>query len=254
MTKNIIEHFPPLDGIDTYIEPFGGSFSIGLKVLDQFPNIIYNDLEKNVYTLFKVLSTKELYDEFKALCDLSYFDEHLRKELKNELRYNHSLNDVARAYYFFYVNRTSRNGIGGFSLNLVERRKMSKSVSDFLSAIDRLPELHHALSKCLVLNTNGIELVKKYDKPNVFFYLDPPYEQSTRTGARYVVDMARESQEEFLEILLNVKRAKFLLSGYDCELYEILEKNGINKLQFDVKTVGYKNNKKTKTETLWKNY
>ena len=81
---------------------------------------------------------------------------------------------------------------------------MSKSTSDFLSAIDRLPELHQRLSKVLVLNTDGIKLIQKYKEfPNCLIYADPPYHHSTRTGARYKEDMDNNQQELFIESVLN---------------------------------------------------
>ncbi len=74
---------------------------------------------------------------------------------------------VERAFSFFYVNRTSHNGVGGFSKNTYIRRGMSKSVSDFLSAIDRLPELHDRLSKVIVTNKDDLTWAENHaDKTN----------------------------------------------------------------------------------------
>lgn len=250
--NNIIEHFPDSSTYDTYIEPFGGSFSIGLKKPEITPNEIYNDLEKNVYSLYKVLSDKELFEQFKEKCDLVYYVADLRKEYKEKLK-SDDLSLLDRAFYFFYVNRTSHNGIGGLSVNTCIRRNMSKSVSDMLSCIDRLPELHQRLSKCVILNTDGIDLIDKYNKENVFFYIDPPYEQSTRTEARYSVDLDREGHLRFINSCLRSK-AKMLVSGYDCEIYNALTDANFTKIQFEVNTVDGKMRPKTKVETLWKNY
>jgi DNA adenine methylase len=83
--------------------------------------------------------------------------------------------------------------------------------------------------------------------------LTPPYEQSTRTNARYKEDMDREGHIKFIDSVIDAK-AKILISGYDCELYDRLTENGFTKVQFEVKTIDGNFNKKTKTETLWKNY
>ncbi len=42
MFNNIIDYFPPRETYDTYIEPFGGSYSIGLKK-DPVEIEIYNE-------------------------------------------------------------------------------------------------------------------------------------------------------------------------------------------------------------------
>lgn len=250
--NKIIEHFPSIESYDTYIEPFGGSFSIGLKKGFETPNEIYNDLEKNVYSLFKVLSDEILFNEFKKKCDMIYYIEDLRKEYKIALKHD-DLSLLDRAFYFFYVNRTSHNGVGGISINTVVRRNMCKSVSDFLSCIDRLPELHQRLSKCVILNQDALGLIEKYDRPNVFIYADPPYEQSTRTLCRYDVDMDRAQHLKFIDICLNSK-SKLLISGYDCDIYDRLTDANFKKIQFEVNTIGGNRKPKTKVETLWKNY
>ena len=250
MFKNIIQHFPTSNSYDTYIEPFGGSFSVGLKK-EPTSIEIYNDLEQNVYSLYKVLSDPDLFKEFKSRCDLVIYSEDLRIDFKDKLKDNLSLID--RAFYFFYVNRTSHNGVGGILLNMVVRRKMSKSVSDFLSSVDRLPELHQRLSKLIVLNRDGVDLIEKYNTPNIFIYCDPPYEQSTRTSARYKVDMDNQTHIRFLNSVIT-SRAKILISGYDCELYNKLTENGFTKISFEVNTIDGRGKPKVKVETLWKNY
>ena len=132
--------------------------------------------------MFKVLTNDTLFCEFKKLCDLSYYSEVLRKQFKEELK-NDNLSDVKRAFYFFYVNRCSHNGVGGFSINRVIRRNMAKSVSDYLSTVDGLLKMHQRLSKVMVLNRNAISLIEEYNSPNVFIYADPPYVLSTRTSS-----------------------------------------------------------------------
>ena len=140
MYKRILDEFPNPEDYDLYIEPFAGSYGIGMKI-DTIPKMeIYNDLDKNVYSLYKVLQDIEMFTEFKRKCDLSYYSEDLRDEFRVDLK-DSEISLVDRAYKFFYVNRTSHNGVGGFSINKHVRRGMSKSNSDFLSAIDRLPEI-----------------------------------------------------------------------------------------------------------------
>ncbi len=251
MFNKIIEHFPNKEDYNTYIEPFGGSYSLGLK-MEPAKIEIYNDLDNNVYSLYKVLSDPALFKEFKEKIDLIPYADVIRKEFKDYLR-REDLTMIQRAVYFFYVNRTSHNGVGGFSMNTYVRRNMSKSISDFLSSIDRLPELHNRLSRVMVCCMDGIELIKKHDDPNTFIYCDPPYEQSTRTSTRYNIDMSPEQHHKFRQTVID-SHAKILISGYDCEEYGILLDNGFTKVQFDVKTIDGNFKKKTKVETLWFNY
>ena len=138
MFNEIMKYFPKPDEYNGDVESFGGSCAIGLKV-DPIPPIqMYNDLDQNVYSLYKVLSDPIMFKAFKDKCDLVFYSEDLRSEFKENLKQD-NLSIIDRAFNFFYVNRTSHNGVGGFSKNTYVRRNMSKSISDFLSAIDRLP-------------------------------------------------------------------------------------------------------------------
>jgi predicted nucleic acid-binding protein len=65
--------------------------------------------------------------------------------------------------------------------------------------------------------------------------------------------MDNKKHIEFLNLVIESK-SKMLISGYDCELYDILEKNNFIKIPFEVKTITGNFEQKTKIETLWKNY
>lgn len=259
MAKKILKYFPEKVTYNTYIEPFGGSFAMALHNPSQPQVEIYNDLDHNVYSLFMVLTNDKMFEKFQSLCDRIIYNEEVRKQFIKDLKETPFMDDesglIDRAFKFFYVNRTSHNGIGGFSINMSIRRNMSKSCSDLLSTVEGLPKLHERLQKVIVTSQDGVSLINKYgDREDVFIYADPPYCQDTRTSARYKVDMNNEMQEKFLDACINAK-CKILISGYDCERYKRLEENGFKKVDFVVHTVsGDKNTKKDKTEYLWMNY
>jgi DNA adenine methylase len=244
-----IKNFIP-EGYNVYVEPFGGSATVLFN--QQAPNEIYNDIYDNVYSLFKVISDKDLFQKLKERLDITPYSEKLNKEYKQELKRN-DISILDRAYYYYYVNRTSVNGIGGFSTNLVVRRKISKATSDYLSGIDGMEFYNQRLSNVIILKRDAIKVIEKYDSEDTFIYLDPPYIHSTRTSARYDCDMEDQQHIELLDVIQKCK-GKVLISGYDNELYDILTENGWNKYNFDVNTVGGNHKPKIKTETLWYNY
>ena len=130
---------------------------------------------------------------------------------------------------------------------------MSKSTSDYLSAIKGLPELHERLSRVIIYDRDALDLLDKYNQPNCFLYCDPPYVWSTRGETRYNIDQDDEFHEKFIDKCI-ASKSKILISGYDNELYTRLEDNGFTKVLFDVNTVSGTGKKKTKIEALWKNY
>lgn len=245
MTNIIISHFPK--DYSVYIEGFGGGASV-LFAKERDKLEIYNDLGRNVYSLFKVLSDKELFEQMKDKLDLTYYSSDIRKEFIEDLKRN-DLSLLERAYRYFYVNRSSFNSVGGFSTALLVRRNMSKSVSDYLSAIDGLSEVHNRLSSVIIENRNIFDLIEKYDDENVFFYLDPPYVHDTRSSStEYENEMSDEEHEKFVNILLNGK-GKFLVSGYEHPIYDKLVDNGWNLYKYNSP-----NSNSDRIECLWYNY
>jgi DNA adenine methylase len=244
MTDIIISHFPK--DYSVYIEGFGGASVLFAKEKDKLE--IYNDLGRNVYSLFKVLSDEDLCKKMKDKLDLTYYSADTRKEFIEDLKRD-DLSLLDRAYKYFYVNRSSFNGVGGFSTTLLVRRNMSKSVSDYLSAIDGLQEVHNRLSSVIIEHRNIFDLIEKYDDKNVFFYLDPPYVHDTRSsGTEYECEMSDEEHEKFVNMLLNGK-GKFLISGYEHPIYDKLVDNGWNLYKYNSP-----NSNSDRIECLWYNY
>jgi len=251
--RDILDYFPDRSSYDIFLEPFGGGASV-LFLKEPSGSEIYNDLEENVYSFFKVLSNRSLFSKFKDKCDLAIYSRQLRDEYIEDLKRG-NLDIVERAYKYFYINRTSVNGAGGFSITVnYIRRNMSKSISDFLSSIDGLKAAHDRVSKWIVERTDGIDLIKKYDKDRVLIYADPPYHHDTRTSARYKVDMCNKAQERLIGTLLEIKHAKVLISGYNCSEYMRLTNAGWEKIDIIVNTTGGDRKPKKTTEVLWRNY
>lgn len=252
MANRILEYFPVNYQKMVYLEPFCGSAAMLFKK-DKSPIEIINDLDHNIYSFFKTLIEPELFKEFKSKCDLSLFSEEMMKEYTKSLKED-ELSISERAYKFFYCNRVRYNGSGGFSTTSVIRRGMSKSISDFLSTVDGLSEIHNRLSTVAIHNTDAIGLIEKWDKTDVFIYCDSPYANETRTGGRYKHDMTDSDQDRYLETLLGIKNAKILLSGYACERYSTLENNGWKRVDLEINTQNTNREAKTKVESLWMNY
>lgn len=243
-TDILIENFP--SSYDIYIEGFGGGASL-LFSKEISSKEVYNDLGKNVYSLFKVLSDKEMFYRFKEKLDLTYYSSAIREDFKILLKRD-DLNIEDRAYYYFYVNRSSFNGVGGFSKNLIVRRNMCKSVSDYLSSIDKLPEIHERLSRVIVTNDDIFKVLEKYNNENIFIYLDPPYIKDMRlSNQKYEVEMSVHEHEKLVDMILH-HNAKILLSGYNHAVYNIIsDKWGRQDFRSP-------NSKSLAIESLWRNY
>jgi len=82
-----------------------------------------------------------------------------------------------------------------------------------------LSEIHIRLAHVTIENLPWQEFIQRYDRPEVFFYLDPPYHKAPY----YKHNMVLEDYQEMAEILAGVK-GKFILSINDhpdmCETFE----------------------------------
>ena len=244
MKDFIISNFP--SSYEIYVEGFGGSASILLSKTPT-PIEIYNDLGDNVYSLYKVIGDEKLFHKLVEKMELLPYSEKLRREFINDLNKKQSLFD--RAYKFLYVNRASFNGVGGFSVSLTIRRGIVRSVADYIGMIENLPEIHERFRSVIVEHRDILEIIEKYDREGTFFYLDPPYIQSTRSsGQKYEVEMSDDEHRKMIDLILQSK-GKFLISGYNHEIYSKLEDNGFTRIDFNSG-----NSSSDRIESLWKNY
>ena len=110
----------------------------------------------------------------------------------------------------------------GSSINK-SARGMSAAVSKYLGRVERLPEVHQRLRTVQVENRDFRYIIEKYDSPDTFFYLDPPYISGTRRSEKvYQHEMTDEDHEELVDLLLGIK-GKAMLSAYAHPIYGWLE-------------------------------
>jgi DNA adenine methylase len=150
------------------------------------------------------------------------------------------LDEIERAYRFFILARMSFSGnilATGWRHSILQiRRNMSGVVSGYLSTIENLPEIHHRIMTVQVDCLDWRTCVEKYNDwgDKGFFYMDPPYLPETRRWGEYPHEMNREDHKELIEWMLSKAKVKVMLSGYDNDLYQKLEKAGWRKICWDV--------------------
>lgn len=243
MAKYLLELIPKHD---LYIEPFFGGGNMFFSKPPSKMEIV-NDLADNIYALYKVIADENKYKKLQHRLELTPYHSKFRNDYKQKL--NEELTIEDRAFYYLYVNRTSFNGVGGFSCTKLIRNNMIRSAYDYLSLIPQLDKIHNRLRNAVVENKDALELIKKYDDDDVFFYLDPPYIQSTRkSNQKYMIEMSDKDHEKMIDLILKSK-AKIMLSGYDNEIYNKLVENKWNRLELESP-----NSCCDATEYVWINY
>ena len=101
-------------------------------------------------------------------------------------------------------------------------------------------------------NVDAGELIRRWDRADTVFYLDPPYVGETRTNRDYTLENhGVEFHEVLVETILDAK-ARVILSGYDHPVYARLR--DWNRVDMQKQTGSTSASTRHATETLWMNF
>lgn len=189
---------------DEFREPFvgGGSIFFG-KVKSKYNWI--NDVEAELINTYKHIQDKNLHLK---LIDLIK-DEIATKERHTEVKNLSPLNDLQRAFRYYYLNRTSYSGI---------MHKPAWGYRDDKSAPPKnwarmITNAHEKLKDVDITCKDFEEIVNAKPKgKNVLIYLDPPYVEADQKRA-YLNHFLLKDHERLAEVLKSTKH-HFILS-YD---------------------------------------
>jgi DNA adenine methylase len=161
VAPQLVNAFPP-EGFTTYVEPFAGSAQVFLY-MDFLPKtrIVLNDLDRDIYDMWKDVTcvNKEEMEAkpWEGNRELFYF---LKENSSNEASMR-LFRNLYLSYYSFSGDKS-----GGYATKPKTRGK---------KFLETLPRLQEKLKKSVILNKDFREVMRKYDSPTTFFYLDPPY-------------------------------------------------------------------------------
>lgn len=158
------------EAFDVVVDVFGGSGKVLLNIPEEWrKGKVYNDLDDDLYIAFKVLQDPAKRTALKKKLRLAFAHEKVFKEMRDS-RYH---NDIDTAFRLIYLQTYSFMGDGR---SFGRRFKGSLRVSRFTM------ENFVYVKDWTIENMDFRDLMKKYSKPRVLFYLDPPYLSS---GRRY---------------------------------------------------------------------
>lgn len=244
----------------TYVETHAGGLSVLLESDGVGVSEIANDLNGHLTNFWRVLRSMKEFEEFEFICHNTPFSEEFWKEweeIKDDV-VRSGPNPRLAAAYFAHI-RMSMGGRGEDFAPISRgrlRRKMNEQVSAWLSAVERLPEVHARLIKVLIMNRDAIDCIQATDSKETWFYIDPPFHPDTRvTPDVYEFEMTHEQHEALLGRLASVE-GKFTLSGYRCPLYDDYAKQcGWRRVDMEGPNHASKSKKKRQmTDSLWMNY
>lgn len=200
LREAIVSRFPK-EGIQKYVEVFGGAGWVLFHRDKHAPKEVYNDINSNLVNLFRMMKhhPEAVEKELEYALNSREMYQMCRKTIDRE-----DLTEIQRAARFLFLIKTSYSGkVSSFGCQ----------TRDVLQ-LKNLEEIKKRLSTVLIENRSFVELIKRHDGSGTLFYCDPPYYETEKyydTGD-FVFD---ESQHILLRDKLANIKGKFVLSYND---------------------------------------
>ena len=223
---------------DRYIEVFGGG---GWVLFGKPPDKcmeVYNDFNSNLAKLsFLPLNSRDEFTTLRKFLAMEEFkSEHLAEELeiathflkepeaaeiRDILMERAAVGDVKRAAAFYKIIRYSYgSGCTSYGCQPFDIRKTFTIIW----------EANRRLKDTVIENKDFEALIRQYDRPNAFFYCDPPYFE---TEGHYEVVFRKEDHVRLRDTLKGIQ-GKFMVSYNDCayirELYQDFQIEAVTRI------------------------
>lgn len=193
-----------------YAEPFSGAAWVLFGKQKSDVEII-NDRDEELVNFFRVV--KNWPEEFCAsfeweLISRSEFERLANLDTK-------TLNKVERAHRFYYLLMA---GWGGemkaprLQTSITDGANGNRLSGAMRSIRERIKPVHERLSTVIIENLDWRDFFSRYDRKNVFMYVDPPYPDN-KCGYKY--NMRAWSDHQELYATLENSQCRWILSSYD---------------------------------------
>lgn len=160
-----------IDGIkhDGYAEPFVGMGGIFLRRSTRPRVEVINDISGDVVTFFRVLQEHYPYFVDMLRFRLSSRNEFERLAGQDPVR----LTDLQRAARFLYLQRLAFGGkVSGRNFGVSSGHSARFNVT---SLEPMLADIHDRLAGVSIEQLPFAQFIRRYDRPGMLFYCDPPY-------------------------------------------------------------------------------
>jgi DNA adenine methylase len=213
MVPDVFKAIAPVrKGIKVFVDVFGGSGRILINVPLEWkvPMLVFNDLDSRIYNLMKVMQSDEKRSQLVGMLDYSVVS-HQELDFLND-QDQEKVSDVQSAYGMIYTLMYSFNS----GMKNYMPHANFKTQRDF--QISKINNTYRRVQRWNVENLDFREAIKRYDGPDTFFYLDPPY---MKGGKSYYHSFSPEDFRDLAELMRGMK-GKCLMneSNVDFELLE----------------------------------
>lgn len=211
----VISHFPEHR---SYLEPFFGSGAV-LFTKSRSAIETVNDIDGDIVNLFDWIRKDP-----ERLAHAIYFTPYAREEYDRAWAAQDTETDSFQRALNFYIRmmlghgfRTTGEKVGW--KNDIQGREAAYAAKSWRKTPEVIMEAAERLRGVQIENRPAVELIRRFNYPNVLIYADPPYLLSTRQRRKqYRHEMTDDEHVELLEAL-KAHTGPTIISGYDSDLY-----------------------------------
>lgn len=202
LADRLIQKFPEHK---TYVEPFVGGGSVYFKKPPSEIEVI-NDKDVDVMNIYKDIRKVDTMSDVNFSPLRSKFN-----RLKNQTKFK---NEKDRLYRNLYLSLNSfRGNRSSYIGEKMEKDKRYKNHGQKFTKQNLLDGYKNRLKDTKIHSQDYQQIVKKYDSPDTFIYLDPPYSRAASNRDYKEVGVQLEDICQFLKTI----KGKFMMS-YDSEI------------------------------------
>ncbi len=229
----------------SYLEAFFGSGAVLFnKPRSNIETV--NDLDDNVVNLFEWIKRDP-----EQLAHEIYWTPYSREVYENA--FAAVPEDSLQKAVNFYIRLNMGHGfrINGEKVgwkNDIQGRERAYAAQDWCNLPGKIMQAAERLRGVQIENRPAVELIQKFNFPNVLIYLDPPYVLGTRCRKQYRFEMDDKDHNDLLDVSL-AHKGPVIISGYDSDLY-----NDRLKGWHREETSCYSQANKKTREVLWMNF
>lgn len=225
-----------------YFEPFCGGMAVLLEKQPSQKETV-NDLHGDLTNLARVVQYPRTAEELYGRLQRVLFTEDVLEQARVFLDSTEVPLDgdemIDRAFWYFLASWMGRNGTAGtarldYQLAVRWTKGGGSPTVRFRNAVECIPAWHIRLQNVVILRRDAFRILDRFeDVDGTAVYVDPPYSEESRSkgaikngrGGRYLHEFDHATDHDRLaEVLRSYKRARIVVSYYDCErvreLYE----------------------------------
>jgi DNA adenine methylase len=236
----------------TFVDVFGGAGWVSVKsdIAQRAQQNVYNDLNPHLANIFTHFSKDPEAVRNQINC-WPQQDAVLYRQFQRDIFGDKppELNlETAAKYLYLEVQSFSGNTLG---LNSSVYFDKIHTINPLLKKLIN-PLIQSRLKRLTVENLNCVDVIKKYDSPDTFFYVDPPYYEKEH----YYTQAFGKHEHKLLAKCLNNIQGKFALSYYDfAELNDWFPESKFRRTTYNVsKQSSSRTNKQRGIELVIRNY